>query len=145
MEACSELKAVQLAFAGKGDVPPAGENVVFCESLKHEAVADFLNAVDVFVLPTLHEGCCNAVIEAMSCGKAIVSSDLPFNHDVLNSDNAILVDPNDIEQIRNAVRTLRDDQQLRDRLAKQALLDAQELTINQRAKNILEFIKQTAE
>lgn len=145
LEACVELDDVKLAFAGKGAVPPSGENVVFCKSLEHEAVADFLNAVDVFVLPTLHEGCCNAVIEAMSCGKAIISSDLPFNHDVLNSDNSILVDPNDIGQIREAIRTLRDDPQLRNKLAEQALQDAQKLTIDQRARNILKFIHQTAE
>ena len=145
LEACAELEGVRLAFAGKGEISPSGQNVVFCKSLEHEAIADFLNAVDVFVLPTLHEGCCNAVIEAMSCGKAIISSDLPFNHDVLNSDNAILVDPNEIGQIREAIRTLRDDPQLRNRLAEQALRDAQKLAIDQRAKNILEFIQQTSE
>lgn len=142
-EACRGLAGVKLAFAGKGPQVPVGENVVFCQSLAHEDIADFLNAVDIFVLPTLHEGCCNAVVEAMSCGKAIVSSDLPFNHDVLNPENAILVDPNDIVQIRTAIRKLRDDIQLRNTLAKQALRDAQGLTIDKRARNILEFIEQT--
>jgi len=144
LEACRGLEGVKLAFAGKGEQRPFGDQVIFCESLVHEDVADFLNAVDVFVLPTLHEGCCNAVIEAMSCGKAIVSSDLPFNHDVLNSKNAILVDPNDIGQIWEAIRTLRDDVQLRRRLGEQALKDSQSLTIDQRARNILEFIQQTS-
>lgn len=143
LEACKGLSDVKLAFAGKGENVPTGENVIFCASLEHDDVADFLNAVDVFVLPTLHEGCCNAVIEAMSCGKAIVSSDLPFNHDVLNSENAILVDPNDIEQIRDAILKLRDDVQLRNTLAKKALLDVQGLAIDKRASNILEFIQKT--
>lgn len=143
LEACRELSGVKLAFAGKGENAPTGENVVFCESLEHDDVADFLNAVDIFVLPSRHEGCCNAVIEAMSCGKAIVSSDLPFNYDVLNLENAILVDPNDIVQIRDAILKLRDDIQLRNTLAKQALMDAQDLTIDKRASNILEFIQRT--
>lgn len=143
LEACRELPGVKLAFAGKGQQKPEGENVIFCQSLVHEDVADLLNAVDAFVLPTQNEGCCNAVIEAMSCGKAIVSSNLPFNHDVLNEENAILVDPNDVGQIRGAIRILRDEPQTRQRLSKRALMDAQALTIDQRAKKILEFIERT--
>lgn len=143
MQACRGLDGVKLAFAGKGPLKPEGENVVFCRSLNHEDVADFLNAVDVFVLPTLHEGCCNAVIEAMACGKPIISSDLPFNHDILSDQNSILVDPMDISQIRDAVVALRDDESLRRNLAHQALQDAQKLTIDQRAKNILAFIART--
>lgn len=144
VEACNGLDGVKLAFAGKGENKPSGENVVFCESLKHDDVADFLNAIDVFVLPTLNEGCCNAIIEAMSCGKAIVSSDLPFNHDVLNTNNSILVDPQDIGQIREAILKLREDSILRNTLAKQALHDAQSLTIDQRANKILKFIQETS-
>lgn len=143
LEACKDLSGVKLAFAGKGQQKPTGENVIFCQSLVHEDVADLLNAVDVFVLPTQNEGCCNAVVEAMSCGKAIVSSDLPFNHDVLNSENSILVDPNNVTQIREAIRTLRDEPQTRQRLSERALANAQALTIDQRAQKILNFIQST--
>lgn len=145
MEACRDLDGVRLAFAGKGPLKPEGPNVVFCESLTHEAVADFLGAVDVFILPTLHEGCCNAVIEAMACGKTVISSDLPFNHDILNDRNSVLVDPADIGQIRAAVQKMRDEKELRDRLSRQALLDARQLSIDRRARNILAFIVQTIE
>jgi glycosyltransferase involved in cell wall biosynthesis len=144
MQACAGLDGVKLAFAGKGPLKPEGENVVFCQGLKHEDVADFLSAVDVFVLPTLHEGCCNAVIEAMSCGKPVISSDLPFNHDVLHAGNAILVDPNSVPQIRDAVIALRDDEPRRKAMAEQALMDAQALSIDRRAQNILNFIKSTS-
>ena len=143
MEACRDLEGVKLAFAGKGPLKPEGPNVVFCGGLKHEDVADFLSAVDVFVLPTLHEGCCNAVIEAMSCGKPVISSDLPFNHDILHDGNSILVDPMDIAGIRSAVTELRDSPAKREALAARALEDAQALSIDRRAQNILNFIKET--
>lgn len=143
LNACGELENVKLAFAGRGDDIPSGENVVFCESLNHSEIPDFLNAIDVFVLPTLHEGCCNAVIEAMSCGKAIVSSDRPFNHDILNVNNAILVDPMSEEQIREAIRKLRDDEEECIRLGEKALKDAELLSIDNRVRNILSFIQRT--
>ena len=144
LEACRDLPGVKLAFAGKGANKPSGEQVVFCDSLAHNDIPDFLNAVDAFVLPTRNEGCCNAVIEAMACGKAIISSDLPFNHDVLNKENAILIDPDNIEQIRQGVIALRDSFQLRQSLSQKVLRDAQMLSISQRAKNILDFIDKTS-
>lgn len=143
LQACQNLKGVKLAFAGKGNNKPTGENVVFCEALPHEKVADFLNAVDIFVLPTLNEGCCNAIIEAMACGKPIISSDLPFNYDVLNVDNSIMINPMDIAAIRQAIIELRDDKNKRERMAAQALKDVSSLTIEQRAANILNFIQET--
>ena len=143
LDACRNIEGVKLAFAGRGENAPKGENVVFCRSLLHEEVADFLGAVDVFALPTLNEGCCNAVVEAMACGKAIISSDLPFNHDVLNSENSILVDPRNIGEIESAVRLLYSDPELSARLSENALRDARELTIPIRARNILNFIEKT--
>lgn len=140
LEACEGLDNVKLAFAGKGSSTPQGENIVFCNSLKHEDVAVFLNAVDVFALPTLNEGCCNAVVEAMACGKAIVSSDLPFNYDVLNSHNSILIDPQNIQAIRSAIIKLRDDSALLQRLEEKALMGASELSIDSRAAKIINFI-----
>ena len=56
LEACRGLPGVSLAFAGSGKNAPSGSNVVFCKSLPHEDVSDFLNAIDVFVLPTRNEG-----------------------------------------------------------------------------------------
>lgn len=141
LEACSSLEKVKLAFVGKGENRPEGENVIFCKSLSHEKIVDFLNAIDVFVLPTKNEGCCNAVIEAMACGKAIISSDLPFNHDILNNNNAILINPMDINAIRQAVIKLRDNKELRKKIGIQALKDSSRLTISYRANNILEFIR----
>lgn len=140
LAACRDVDGVSLAFAGKGEDIPSGRNVVFCRSLNHEDVCTFLNAVDVFCLPTRNEGCCNAIIEAMACGKAIISSNLPFNRDILNEDNAILINPNSIDEIRNAVICLRDSKELMFRLSEQALADAQNLTISKRAENILKFI-----
>lgn len=140
LEACGDLSGVSLAFAGKGKETPTGRNVVFCQSLPHDEVCTFLNAVDVFCLPTRNEGCSNAIVEAMACGKAIVSSDLPFNWDILNKDNSLLINPDSIPEIRAAIIKLRDNKQLRENLSSQALKDAENLSITNRAKRILEFI-----
>lgn len=140
LEAVNAIDGVYVAYAGRGDNPPSGEKVLFCSSLEHEQVCTFLNAVDIFCLPTLNEGSCNAVVEAMSCGKAIISSDLPFNYDALNSENSILVNPNSVDEIRDAIQKLHEDENLRNKLEKKALLDSAKFTIEKRAENILDFI-----
>ena len=96
---------------------------------------------DIFVLPTLNEGCCNAVVEALACGLPVVSSDRPFNYDVLNESNSIMVDPMNVDEIADAIRKLKEDKELRHRLAEGALKMAEELTIDRRAQRILEFME----
>lgn len=134
-------KPVYSLFIGKGEQEPHCDNILFKGALPHDQVPLYLNAADVFVLPTLHEGCCNAVVEAMACGLPVVSSNLPFNWDVLDDTNSIMVDPNSIDELADAIRALRDDSLIRSLLAKGALKKAASLSIDKRAKSIMDFIE----
>lgn len=145
IQACKDMNHIKLAFVGKGEQKLIDDKIIFCRELVHDEIADFLNAVDVFVLPSLHEGCCNAVIEAMACGKPIISSNLPFNQDILNRTNSILINPNNIQEMRSAIIELINNDDLRKELASNALKDSQKLTIQNRAKNILKFIIETGD
>lgn len=133
---------VYSVFIGEGPEEPTNDNILFKGKVLHDEVPLYLNAADAFVLPTLQEGCCNAVVEAMACGLPIISSNLPFNWDVLNKDNSIMVDPQDVEEIRLAIIKLRDDATKRAEMSNSALDMAKQLTIQERAKKILTFIKQ---
>ncbi len=138
--AINMLNGVKSVFIGKGEQAPQCKGILFKGALPHEEVPIYLGAADVFVLPTLHEGCCNAVVEAMSCGLPVISSNLPFNWDVLNENNSIMIDPNNVEQIADAIRTLKDNPQKRAELAEGALKTAESLTIDRRAAAILHFL-----
>lgn len=120
---------------------PDCEGILFTGSLPHDQIPDYLNCADVFVLPTLKEGCCNAIIEAMACGLPIISSDKDFNEDILDDSCSILVDPSDEVEIANAIKNLFDDNSLRERLSRGALLITKNLTIKSRARKILDFIR----
>lgn len=127
-------------FIGEGASDPVCDNILFKGKLPHKEIPRYLNAADVFVLPTLQEGCCNAVIEAMACGLPVISSNLPFNWDVLNETNSIMVDPRDISQISDAIQLLMENPQRRKELSDGALAMAQSLTIERRAGAILEYL-----
>jgi len=142
---CEALKklggGINAIFIGAGSLKPDYAGTVFCGEVQHEALPEYLSAADVFVLPTKAEGCCNAIIEAMACGLPIVSSDLPFNEDILDRQCAALIDPRDTEAIASAIRTLKEDTALREKLAAAALQRAAGLDISVRAAQIIRFIQ----
>ncbi len=142
--AAVEKAGVKMICAGKGPIDPTGENCLFASTIGHEELPWFYCASDAFVLPTLNEGCCNAIVEALACGLPIVSSDLPFNYDILDDSNALLVDPTDVDALTDAICKLRDDEVLRQKLSQGSSAKAKTLTLPQRAKNILEFFREMA-
>ena len=108
--------------------------------MDHTDVPQYLFAADCFCLPTLNEGCSNAIVEALACGLPVVSSNLPFNEDILDDTNSILVDPMNVEEIASALKKIKENKTYRDKLSEGALLKASELRIDVRAEKIIEFI-----
>lgn len=141
VDALKTVPEAKSIFIGTGEQEPNCKGILFKGRLPHKDIVTYLNAADIFVLPTLAEGCCNAIVEAMACGLPIVSSDLPFNDDILTEGNSIKVNPLNVDEISSAIRTLYLDKELRLNLSKGALETAQELTIDRRADNILSFMQ----
>ena len=136
------IKAIFIGYCHNGIIEyPDCRGIIFRDQLKHDETPIALNAADVFVMPTLHEGCCNAIIEAMACGLPIISSDRSFNYDVLNESNSILIDPMSIEEIANAIQYLKSNKIAYRRLKCGAIETSRMLTIQERSKKIIEFIK----
>lgn len=139
----STIKSIFIGGNRDGSlILPDCDGILFQGKLRHDKIPDYLNASDVFVLPTLHEGCCNAIVEAMACGLPIISSDLPFNWDILNNSNSLLVNPMDSGEIAHAIEKIRTDKLLFKAMSDASLEKASILTVSQRANNILEFIKE---
>lgn len=111
-------------------------------SLDHDLMPQYMNCADIFVLPTQKEGCSNAVVEALAIGLPVVSSDRPFNDDILNEENSIRVNPDDVDAITEAIRKLRNDAVLRKSMSDYSLSRHEGYTIEGRAKRILDFINQ---
>ncbi len=141
-KAIYDLPDVYVAYAGSGALTPRSPNIIHMGDVAPEMMPWFLSAADIFVLPTLHEGCCNAIIEALACGLPVVSSDRDFNYDILSNENAILIDPENVHDIRNAILKLKNDKKLRDRLAYKSVMTAEKLDIRQRAKAILSWMEE---
>lgn len=131
---------VKFACAGKGKLIPTSNKCILKEPVNNDNLVYFYNAIDVFVLPTQNEGCCNAIIEAMACGCPIISSNKKFNYDILDNSNSILIDPNSVEDIRNAIVKIKENKQLRNKLQNGSLNKSKELILENRAKKIINYI-----
>ena len=137
----ADQAGVDVIFAGKGPQKPQGSNILFCDSVEPKDMPVFLSASDVFVLPTQNEGCCNATIEAMACGLPIISSDREFNRDVLDSSCAILINPDNVDEISKAIDKLHHDKEYCRVLSEGTLRRSASLTIKKRASDIVEWMK----
>lgn len=129
-------------FIGSGQEEPDCERILFKGSLAHSEIAERLSAADIFVLPTIAEGCCNAIIEAMGCGLPVVSSNKPFNDDILDDECSIRIDTTSVDEIADAIRMLKNDTELRQKMKKAALEKASHLCISNRAVGIKSWIEE---
>ena len=139
---CDALKIInnnniKAIFIGDGPLKPDYENIIFEGKLEHNRIVDYLSVSDIFVLPTCAEGCCNAIIEALACGLPVISSNKSFNDEILNDNCSIRINEMDVNEIKNAIEELYNDNIRRDKYSVSALKKAKELNINDRAKKIL--------
>ena len=94
-------------------------NVEFKGFVKDDEIAPLVSASKLFVFPTRYDGFANTVTESLACGIPGVISDIPAlreNH----AEVCLLVKPNDIDGLAEAIIRMMSDHTLRERLAKKA-------------------------
>lgn len=131
---------IKAVFVGDGPIKPRYKNIIFEGKLIQTEIASYLNMADVFVLPSLNEGSCNAIVEAMACGLPIISSDRPFNQDILKPEYSILIDPDDTHQIAMSIEYLFENSALCTSMGKQSQEASKNYLLSNRVTNILNFM-----
>lgn len=86
------------------------DKVFFAGGVSNEELPKFYDMCDVFVLPSLNEAYGIVLIEAMACGKPVISTNLPGPAEVaLWGECGALVEPKNVEDLRRKIsRILRD-------------------------------------
>ena len=104
--------------------------------LSDELVALFYSKADVFVYPSHYEGFGLPVLEAMTLGTAVVTSNTSSIPEV-TGDAAILIDPNDPIQLAEAILKVISDSQLRQDLIEKGKAKAKLFSWERTAKETL--------
>jgi glycosyltransferase involved in cell wall biosynthesis len=83
-----------------------------------EDILPHIHRADVVVLPSYYrEGIPRSLIEAMSCGKPIITADSPGCREAVDDGaNGLLVPPKDVNSLADAMLTLAEDDDLRRRM-----------------------------
>jgi len=81
-------------------------------------VADILFSSDIFCLPSLWEGFPIALLEAMAMRKAVVATEVDGSVEIIqNKKNGILVKPQNIQMLANAIKELIQNNSLKEELS----------------------------
>jgi len=104
---------LRLAFVGDG---PGGEHLRSkskhlalgdritlngpCSSVK---VAQWLTAANVLALPSYNEGYPNVVVEALSCGRPVIATNVGGILELVNEESGILITPRDSRALASAI------------------------------------------
>lgn len=124
-----EYPNTRLLIFGKGELED--ELKEFCRNRGLESSVEFKGVIkdlvpyyrsaDIFVLPSHAEGVSIALLEAMSCGMAVVVSDIPGNAQVIqNGKNGLLFEMEDVNDCVRKITVLLSDEQLSQRLGNEA-------------------------
>ncbi|MDO8601401.1 MAG: glycosyltransferase [bacterium] len=113
----------------------------------------WLKAADILVLPnsakkeiSKHWTSPLKMFEYMASGRPIVASDLPSIREVLNEENAVLVEPDNPQKLADGIKKVLEDELLSDRISKKAYSDvAENYTWRRRRKKIFEFFNINAD
>lgn len=68
-----------------------------------EDVADFYNAADAYVLPSIREGLNVSIMEAMASGLPVACGRIRGNVDLVDASDGVLFNPKDEREIRKAI------------------------------------------
>jgi len=84
-----------------------------------EDVAPYLQAADIFVLPSATEGLSNAMLEALAAGLAVVATAVGGAPDVIaHGQNGLLIAPDDLPALQNALEVALANSPLRQALGR---------------------------
>ena len=122
-----KVKNLSLELFGM-EAPVGLEDYAFHKSPNVEELRRLYNWADIFIFPSKNEGWGLTPIEAMACGCAVVGTNTGCMIDLgVNEKNALIVQPEDVEGLSNAIVKLAENPKLRSEIARNGLETARML------------------
>jgi len=135
-EAMKGGENLHLTVAGEGPAlaewkqwaAKSGSDIAFAGKVDRDRLKSLYKEADALVFPALRDSGGSALLEAMSIGLPVVCLDWGGPGEVLDAESGIKISVHDPDQVirglRDAFFRLRDDQELRDRLARRGVARA---------------------
>lgn len=129
---CREYKNISLRILGDGPLRDELKDYVQNNGLDKaihfegnvDHVEEYFSKSDIFVLTSSYEGLPLVILEAMAAQLPIISTDVGGIKDIVTN-NGILVEAENIDELVNALRELIEDKRLREKLGRNSLKNVQ--------------------
>jgi glycosyltransferase involved in cell wall biosynthesis len=112
--------------------------VVFRDYIEDSDLPTLYSGADLFVLPSVYEGFGLPVIEAMACGTPVVASRIPVLSEITGG-SALLVDPHNIQEMKDSICKILSDKQLSESLSGKGLQQAKRFSWFEAAEKVKEI------
>lgn len=112
------------------------DSVIFTGRLTEKELVALYQAADLFIDPSLYEGFGLQVVEAMSCGIPVITSNLTSLPEIVG-DAGILLDPADIQGLASTLVRVLTDAQLRSSMRQKSLQRAKFFSWDKTARETL--------
>ncbi|MBI2646133.1 MAG: glycosyltransferase family 4 protein [Deltaproteobacteria bacterium] len=119
-------------------------DILFLNYVSTEELCCFYNHAEVFVYPSFYEGFGFPILEALSCGAAVVTSNISSCPEVA-ADAALTVNPYDSEAIAQAIILILENSDLKKSLKAKALLRAKYFSLLRTAQQTLDVYRKIME
>ncbi|MES1024330.1 glycosyltransferase [Gloeocapsa sp. BRSZ] len=97
------------------------EKIIITGIIERREALAYLPYIDIFAIPSLHDGCPNAMLEAMLSGRAIVGTNVDAIGGILiDGIDALVVNPASSKELAVAIRCLATQPKLRQQLGEAA-------------------------
>ena len=131
---------VRLAFVA----PHAPDGVIALPALDRSALVDCYRGAIALAFPSLYEGFGLPALEAMACGTPVVASRRASLPEVCGEAALYIDDPEDVEEIARALRSIVEDAALRTRLREAGLRRAATFSWERTAQETFAMIRSAA-
>lgn len=115
--------------------------VILLNWVPEEDLPVLYSLADVVVLPSIHEGFGLPALEAMACGAPVIAASNSSFPEVLDG-AGILVDPYNLQEIGDAIRTMIDNEEKRMYFSQAGLKRSAEFQWDRPAKRVLEIYRE---
>jgi glycosyltransferase involved in cell wall biosynthesis len=144
---CSYKREIKLVIAGKqgksyslyksrAEQLGVDDKVLFPGFIELDHLPYLYSAAELFVYPSFYEGFGLPPVEAMACGAPVIASATTSIPEIVG-DSALLINPRDINELRDSMLKILEDNKLKETLILKGFIRASELTWRDTARKTL--------
>lgn len=116
-------------------------DVIFTNFIKKDDLPYYYSSAIALIFPSLYEGFGLPVLEAMACGCPVITANTSSIPEVIG-DVGIMLDPNDVDGFKNAMKEILENQRLREDMIRNGIKRAKEFSWDKTAKMTVQVYKE---